>query len=123
LINNYFSSDCVLVAELALRGKFHEVPEFLFHRRMDKQTATKLMDEDRLTQHYAPNATGPMLMQSWKILGGYWSAALRVPLDIGERLRVMTYTTKQTMWMGRDLGRDVVQFLGSVTTRSSRRRP
>ncbi len=39
----YYQSDVVLLAELALMGKFVELPEYLFFRRMTRQTATQLM--------------------------------------------------------------------------------
>lgn len=49
LIGNYVSSDGVLLGELALRGRFFEVPEFLFNYRHHSQ-------------------------QSWRAAGGRWGA-------------------------------------------------
>jgi glycosyltransferase involved in cell wall biosynthesis len=40
LIGNYHSSDKVLLAELVLRGKFFEIPEYLFFRRFHPEMST-----------------------------------------------------------------------------------
>lgn len=39
LIEPYVGSDVTLLAELALRGEFHEVPEYLFHRRIHSESS------------------------------------------------------------------------------------
>ena len=41
LIGGYAASDCVFLGELALLGKFHRVPEYLFYRRDHSSRASR----------------------------------------------------------------------------------
>jgi glycosyltransferase involved in cell wall biosynthesis len=107
LVKKYFSSDCNMMAEVALYGKFVEVPEYLYYRRMDPRTSTALKSGEEVVAHYDPKRRKPMLFQQWKMnfarFGVVWRAAL--PLD--ERVRLAAYIGRSIVWHRRNLANDV----------------
>ncbi len=109
LIKTFFSSDMSLMAEVAMHGKFVEIPDYLFYRRMDEQTATKLKSEEEVLKHYDPDLKNPMLFQNWKIHFEYLSAALRAPVSVSERLCLVKCMLKQIVWDRAPLATDVIE--------------
>jgi glycosyltransferase involved in cell wall biosynthesis len=92
----YHSSDIVMLCELALMGKFVQVPEPLYYRRMTPEASTKLMQgpaRDRYIFGGKRNSGRPWLRR-WRFLG----LAVRARLDIGERLKLVSYLAKHTYW-------------------------
>lgn len=119
LIKTYFSSDMVLMAELALHGKFCVVPEPLFFRRMDEKTTINLKSEEEGLRHYDPEAKLAMVMQNWKILGGHFGAARRAPISLSERARATAFLLRRAIWSRRVLGRDVIDAGRKLYNRTS----
>jgi glycosyltransferase involved in cell wall biosynthesis len=110
LIKKFFSSDICIMAELALYGKFVEVPEVLFFRRMDEKTATSLKSKTELLRHYDPTLRDNMLMQQWKITLADFSATFRVPLCVGERAKVLRFLLRNMVWSRHVLGRELLDY-------------
>lgn len=84
----YVSSDINILAELALRGKFVEVPERLFFRRMSRATATAMKSEAENREYMTRGATDVYALHHWKMVLGYFAGARRARLPIGETLAV-----------------------------------
>ena len=97
LIKAFFMSDVCLMAELSLHGKFVEVPEFLFYRRMDPDTATKLMEYEKEVKYFDPTKT-TLLFQEWKKAGHPYGAVWRSPLPLRHKLRVYRRLLRRTAW-------------------------
>lgn len=108
LIKPYYASDVVLMAEVAIHGKFMEFPEFLFYRRMDPQTATKLKDEAEVVKHYYPTRTKKMIFQTWKMHQGYFLTAVRAPSQLRERICIFKYILRLIIWDRHKLTNDVI---------------
>ncbi len=120
LIKPYYSSDTVLMAEAVLRGKFIEVPEYLFYRRMDSKAATALKSEDEVLEHYDPGKRKPMLFQNWKHSAGTWGAVWRAPLPLAEKLCLYLYVLRRDIWDRNHLAGDIREAMRHVF---GRRRP
>jgi hypothetical protein len=108
LVADYFSSDIVLMAELALHGKFVQVPEELFYRRMTPDSSTKLKSDDERTAYYQPVQRPRMLFQHWRLHRGYFAAATRAPLPLNERLCAYAHLTRRALWHRHALASDVL---------------
>lgn len=88
LIASYVASDLGLRAELALRGRFREVPECLFQCRDHAERSIRSRPAFRArAAWFDPRLDGRWLLPSWRLLGEYIRAVARVPLSRGERLR------------------------------------
>lgn len=117
LIKPYFASDCVLMAELALYGKIAEHPEFLFYRRMDEKTATKLKSAEEVLRHYDPQLKNPMLFQSWKEMLGYFAAVARSPLPLHHKFAAYGRLMRRVNWRRNHLAADIVEAIGRMLRR------
>ena len=117
LIKPYYSSDIVLMAEVALHGKVAEVPEFLFFRRMDEKTATRLKSEEEVVEHYDPSKRSMMLFQRWRLHLGYLGAALRAPLSAGERACVLSKVLRNVRWDRWHLATEIWEAAQKVSSR------
>jgi glycosyltransferase involved in cell wall biosynthesis len=88
LIANYAGSDAVLLAELALRGEFHEVPECLFYRRVHPQKSTLANGSDEeLAAWYDPSSAGRILIPRWRRFFGFLTSVKHAPLRRYDRAR------------------------------------
>ena len=111
LIKPFFASDCVLMAELALYGKIIEYPEFLFYRRMDEKTATKLKSAEEVLRHYDPQLKNPMLFQEWKVMREYFAAVTRSELPLRQKITAYSRLIRRVRWRRNALGADVLQAI------------
>lgn len=110
-LKSYYSSDNVMVAELALAGKFAQLPEPLFYRRFEQAAATELMTTEQLRAFYEPGRRKPLRFQSWKLNAGWWALLWRSELTAAQRMRLAVRLAKMSYWDGPKLVRDLVEAL------------
>lgn len=119
LVRPYLSSDVVLMAELALHGKFIQVPEYLYLRRMDKESSTKHMTWEEARKHWDPQKKSRMLFQSTRIHLGYLGAAFRAPLSASERICMLRKVLRNAIWNRDQLAADVSEALLKMRARKT----
>lgn len=95
---DYHSSDNVVLAYLALMGKFVRVPETAFYRRMDRESATRLQSKDVVRLHHYPTDRFESFFQSWQLNLGYLGAVLHNRMPIGRKLGALKYVAHQFYW-------------------------
>ena len=90
LNGNYSGSDHPLLAELALRGRFFEVPEPLFeHGEHAGRSVTLYPNErDRLVL-FRPDQAGKLSFPRWNMARGFVHVVLRSPLSSRDKLRTI----------------------------------
>ncbi|MDV2502813.1 MAG: glycosyltransferase family 2 protein [bacterium] len=90
LLGSYPSSDRVLMAELSLYGRFHEVPETLFFKRDHKRRFTRVHNLFRAHQaavwHDPANAE-KIIFPVWRQCAEYFHAINRPSLQWRDRIR------------------------------------
>jgi glycosyltransferase involved in cell wall biosynthesis len=92
LIGAYTSSDRTLILELALRGRFYEVPEYLFlHREHEGRSMRAFPDARARRAWFEPMAGHKRAFPTWRLFGEYAKAMLRAQLSPPERLRSLSY--------------------------------
>ncbi|MHC4396290.1 MAG: glycosyltransferase family 2 protein [Planctomycetota bacterium] len=112
LIGGYVSSDRVLLGELVLRGKFHEVPEFLFFKRNHPQTSIKGCPTNRMrTAWFDPTRKGKIQLTHWRMFFEYLGGIKRVPLDGRDKLLCRLQMVKWLFWYSRWLAKDLLKVL------------
>lgn len=92
LNGSYHHSDRTLVAELALNGRFHQVPERLFFRRdhpdrAERARPTKRARSTNMDPHRADRLRHPMVRLLAEYVWGFVSAVRRAPISDVERRR------------------------------------
>ena len=86
LIAPYTSSDQNLLAELALYGRFREVPEVLFfHRWHARSSYTLWPDRDERWLWFDPSAAGRIVFPYWKQFYEYVASIRRSPVSPDQR--------------------------------------
>ena len=95
LLSAYPSSDLVLFAELALRGKFVEIPERLFLRRIHpgrSVESNKTMEEVAIW--FDPNNAGRRIYPRTKLLIEHARAVALSPISLTKKLRSSWYLVR-----------------------------
>jgi glycosyltransferase involved in cell wall biosynthesis len=90
LLGHYSGSDHPFLAELALRGRFVEIPEPLFeHREHEGRSVTAYPNErDRLVL-FRPNQTGKLSFPRWNQARGYVEVVARAPVPYRDKMRTL----------------------------------
>jgi glycosyltransferase involved in cell wall biosynthesis len=101
----YFASDLVLVPELALHGQFHELPDFLFYRRMHAGASSSITTVEGEWRFWDPLAgqTGRTPPAAWHHHFGFAQAALRAPVSLGERIGLLGGVVRRAIADRQDL--------------------
>jgi glycosyltransferase involved in cell wall biosynthesis len=87
MIENYSSSDRVLLGELSLQGKFYEIPEYLFYRRIHPAKSTSANTTvKQLALWHDPNAKFWTLTPKTRRFFGFFRAIWTSDLGMHDRL-------------------------------------
>ena len=87
-LDRYVGSDRVLLADLALRGRFAIVPEYLFlNRDHPARTVRRYPAHHMRAGVVDPALEGRRVLPHWRILSGYAGCIGRVPMPASERVR------------------------------------
>jgi glycosyltransferase involved in cell wall biosynthesis len=100
-------SDISMIAELALRGKFVEIPDRLLVRRLTPDTTILLM-ESATSHGYLgrPDNIQRLKLHSYRFLD-----ALRAPISPSEKFRVWLYLLRRVAWLRQRAMRKVFKVL------------
>src|SRR5439155_8323716 len=117
LLGNYSGGDNVLLARLALLGRFHEIPEYAFLSRDHPERFSRLNpDSVSRTAWFDPGKWNQTVFPHWKFWGEYWRSIHHAPLNPYERafcyveLVRLTGRWRRRLWG--DLTRPARRFLG-----------
>ncbi|OUR99165.1 hypothetical protein A9Q81_11340 [Gammaproteobacteria bacterium 42_54_T18] len=95
LMGNYIASDINLIAELTLYGKYREIPDYLFSRRMHPDCSSwDRADEERQKNFWDPSKQ-KLLMQTWRTMFEYFKAVYRAPISASDKQKLTYYLCKK----------------------------
>jgi len=96
LMAGFTGADYVFMAELALYGKFVELPERLFRRRYHARASSAMTEAERRTFFSGKRAAPTQhTIRAWWTC---WTATLRAPLPWRERARLQWTMAKFAYW-------------------------
>jgi len=108
LIGNYPASDMILLSELALHGKFHELPEPLFLRRDHPQTSIRAnVTTDERAAWFDPKKADKKQFTHWRWVLEYHRAIRRATAGAGDGLRCYQYLGRWMRWNRNRLAREI----------------
>lgn len=87
MIGRYTGSDRMLVADLALLGRFHEVPAFLFFNREHPKRSIRSYPVWLTHLWIDPKLKGTIPLPHWRWLWEYRRSTARSGLGLAERIR------------------------------------
>ena len=98
----YYGGDKVLIAEMCLHGRFHEIPETLFYARVHPQGSGAFASAEEQQAFMAPAYLHRARITRLNLLGGYLRAIRHAGLPWGERIScyaaVMQYVFQVRKW-------------------------
>jgi glycosyltransferase involved in cell wall biosynthesis len=108
LFGNYQGGDYVFLADLALYGKFVELPQRYFFRRFHEDSSSWERHDDKHQSRrlYAANSKGGNF-DYVRQRAAYFRRVLRSAMSISQKLRAMNYLTRRTWWDREVLVRDL----------------
>ena len=117
MIGPYSGSDRTLFLELALLGRFHEVPqEEFFHRQHAERSVQKFKDDRQRNAWFDPKRADKHTSPRWRNFGEYARALATAPVPVGERAVGMTALPRWAAENGRSLAGELV----TLTVRRTR---
>jgi glycosyltransferase involved in cell wall biosynthesis len=124
LHGNYVASDQVLLFQLALTGKFVQVPEALFIRRAHPNAWTmrtgRTPKGDALW--FGRASRSGVVLPHWTLLGRHFRSVLRGELSLHDRARCMRAVARRALREWRPLGGDLKLALHDLVRRDGFRR-
>ncbi len=91
LLQDFAGCDRVLLAELALAGRFYEAPEVLFvHREHKKRSTHEYRSEQTRTAWFNPSKAGRPAFPHGRMILGYLGAIRRAHVPLSDKLRCLT---------------------------------
>lgn len=94
LLRNYTGGDFPLIAEMALYGKFFEIPDAFFYRRMHKTASSAMKDSADVMALYDPKKRDKLFLYNWVHLGANLKSIARAPIPLSEKLRAFRFETR-----------------------------
>jgi glycosyltransferase involved in cell wall biosynthesis len=108
LIGSYVGSDRVLIAELALHGRFSEVPERLFLHREHPHRSTRVIPDLRLRAvWFDTTKTAGQKAPNLRLFGEYIAAIQRAPLRLRDRARCLFQLVRWWKYNGANVAADL----------------
>ncbi|MGE0826090.1 MAG: glycosyltransferase family 2 protein [Candidatus Binatia bacterium] len=118
LLGYYPSGDRVLLAQLGLFGRFHQIPEPLFFRRVHPGQSTNLRRHIRALQ-FDPKRSGFFVLPRWEMFGGYFSCISKAPISRYEQLQCYILAIKAIKLWWREMRDDVLVAIKQILLPSS----
>jgi glycosyltransferase involved in cell wall biosynthesis len=99
LLRNFSGGDIPLVAELSLYGKFQEIPEYLFYRRLHAEAYSNYKDDPvRAQEFFDPSVKERAPLGEWKHLLANYRSMMEAPLSKFEKLHIGYFLTRSANW-------------------------
>lgn len=119
-IEAYAHGDGVLLARLALLGRYHEIPEFLFLNRDHPGRSDQMARSNYHTYAtwFDSKKTGRIFLPYWRMLFGYLQAIWETPLSFRSRFRCHRYLLNWTRWRRKKLLKDLKRALQQLMSPS-----
>ena len=82
---SYRGGDYVLLGELCLLGRFVEVPDVLFLRRIHPGATSQMKGDERKLAELMTGRNGKIMLPEWRRIGGHLRAAARSELRLRDK--------------------------------------
>jgi glycosyltransferase involved in cell wall biosynthesis len=110
LLGNYTASDINLIGELTLYGKYKELDDYLFSRRMHPEASSwDRGDSDRQKEFWDPNKKN-FGFDKTRSSYEYYKCVARAPISYYEKIRLFNYISRSVYRNKREILHEVMNF-------------
>jgi len=108
-IEPYAHGDGVLLARLALLGRYHEIPEFLFLNRDHPESSDRVAKPEyhSYAAWFDTRKIGRISLPYWRMLFGYFQGVWETPLSLVSRVWCHLYLLNWMRWTRKELVKDM----------------
>ena len=100
----FVSADINLIAELSLYGKFFEIQEHLFNRRIHEECSSwDMKDAEKLRIFFNPQKKSKLSFQTWRHFFEFYKAVIRSPIEFSQKTILYYYLFKRAYWQKKEL--------------------
>jgi len=110
---SYPAADVNFMAELTLFGKFIEIPEQLFFRRMHDQASSWDRRNDEVQRVFWKGNAKRYTLPRWKKNYAYLKAIQAAPIGDLEKIKLHCYVLRRMIWARKELVSEVSQEIRS----------
>jgi len=111
LLRNFLSGDRMLLAQLALLGKFYEIPEVLFFWRRHENSSTIAYDYYNRTEWWDTKKANSAIFPHWRLFKEYFASVIKSRISIKEKLLCFCHLIKWIGWKKKGMKKDVDKYL------------
>jgi len=104
------AADTNLMGELTLYGKFIEIPETLFFRRMHEEASSWDRKDESIQQKFWTGSSAKFKMPTYKKYRAYLKAVLKSPNNPREKLLMQKYILRRMIWSRGTITREFYQI-------------
>ncbi len=98
LLRNYSGGDFPLIAEMSLYGKFYEISDAFFYRRMHEEASSAMKNSADVMAFYDPKKRENIFLYNWVHLGAHLRSITRAPIPLSEKFRLYGYEGRRMIW-------------------------
>lgn len=98
LMGEFLGSDVPMIVVLTLYGKFVELPEFLFFRRMEPAAATSLKNREEKLEYWGLKDPGGARRPKLRSLESCFEGVWHGPLSLPRKLRLTAFLLRSAWW-------------------------
>lgn len=109
LMPRYAGPDCRLLAELSVLGKFVEVPEPLFVRRVHTGSYAGNVRNAAWLRRYMSGSRAGMRFPSWRLRKDYAGIVMRAPIPLTRKAVLLAHVVRTMRYQWRRLLRELVE--------------
>jgi glycosyltransferase involved in cell wall biosynthesis len=107
----YPGGDIVLMAELALQGRFVLLPHTLLYRRMGQQTFSSLLTNAQVQELFYPGTQRHIGFRYFRMHLDFLVTVLRASLRVPEKLRTLILVLRHAAWDRGNLWKELCEGL------------
>jgi glycosyltransferase involved in cell wall biosynthesis len=108
LLRNYTGGDFPLIAEMSLYGKFCEISDAFFYRRLHEGASSAMIGADEVMAFYDPQKRKRLFLYNWVHLGAHLRSVARAPIPLAEKVRIYGFQARWVFWGRRE-------YIGELT--------
>jgi glycosyltransferase involved in cell wall biosynthesis len=112
LLRNYNGGDFPLIAEMSLYGKFYEIPDAFFYRRMHEEASSAMKSSADVMAFYDPRKREKLFLYNWVHWGANLQSVVRAPISLGEKLNIVGFQARSIFWSRRVYLNEVAGAVG-----------